>query len=230
MFVNTAVAGALFRLRLDGDHPGDANFTAHPAGFQWGGLEWRVLVANWIVGLIIGVLAFVLFFVWAIALGIVLQGNPADMQSIEGGSQSEKLAAFGHVMLGPGGVVSAVILLPTVIGLFYLGIRLMLFTPFAADTRSFDLGKAWGIAKGAMLALSVSVIAIFVADFIVGAVAGFLFGAAAGVSGHINEAKGWGSAAGTVLSGAINPPLFAGLALYVYRAQRGDPGVAATFS
>jgi len=230
LFANTATAGALYRLRFDGDHPGDNDYAAHAAGLQWGGLEWRVMGANLLVGLIIGFLAFVAFFIWAIALGVMLQGSPEDMQAIQNGGDSEKMAALGHLMLGPGGVVSAIILIPSLVGLFYLGARLMLFTPFVADTRRFDMVKAWTLARGAIVALMVTMVVIVVADFIFGALLGVVFAVVFGIAGHLDMAKHWSSALGQVLSAAINPPLFAGLALYVYRLQRGDTAVAATFA
>jgi hypothetical protein len=226
LFANTAAVGALYRLRLDGDHPGDNDFAAHPAGLQWGGLEWRVMGANLLTGLIVGFLAFVALFVWAIALGVMLQGSPEDLQRMQSGEDSDKMAALAHLMLGPGGVVTAIILIPSLVGLLYLGARLMPFTPFVADTRSFDMAKAWTLARGAIAALMVTLIVIFVADFVLSLALRAMFA----VLGHLGVAKHWSSALDEVLSAAINPPLFAGLALYVYRIQRGDTAVAATFA
>jgi hypothetical protein len=229
LFANTAAAGALYRLRLEGDHPGDQDYAAHAAGLQWSGLEWRVMGANLLVGLIVGFLAFVALFIWAIALGVMLQGSPGDLQDLQSGDQSDKMVALGHLMLGPGGVVSAIILIPSVVGLFYLSARLMLFTPLVTDTRVFDFGRAWVIARGAMVVLLVTLMVIFVADFVVGVAGGIFIGAFA-LAVHGDEANQWGGAAGQVLSAAINPPLLAGLGLYVYRIQRGDTAIATTFA
>jgi hypothetical protein len=230
LFLTTAATGALYRIRLEGDHPGDRGYAAGGAGIQWGGLEWRVLGANLLVGVIIGVIVFVVFFVWAIALGVAVQGNTAELQALQGGSDTDKMAALAHIMLGPGGLVTAIILLPAIAGLVYLGARFLLFTPLAADARAFDLGKAWALAGGAMPALLCGVILIFLVEFVIGGVAGGLAGLFATLSGHPGAGGVWGGAVGQVLGAAINVPLFAGLALFVYRAQRGDTAVAATFS
>ena len=47
-------------------------------------------------------------------------------------------------MLGVGGFVAALILIPSLLGLLYLGARLTVFTPLAADARSFELKCEFG--------------------------------------------------------------------------------------
>lgn len=227
-FVSTAVTGALYRLRLGDDHPGDDQFSAHPAGLQWGGLEWRVLGANLIVGLAIGVLVVVAFIIWAIILGVTVGSSPGDMQALQSGSEAEKLDALRHVMLGPAGLFTLVIVGPMAVALIYMVIRLSLFALLAADARSFDLARAWNLARGAMLALFVGSLVIFVIELIIGAVFGGIAGLAAGFSGQ--HGRVWGGVVGQLVGAATSAPLFAGLLLYVYRIQRGDMGVAATFS
>lgn len=218
LFITTAAAGALYRLRLESDHPGDPDFVAHTGGLQWGALEWRVMGANILVGVMLGALFILACFIFGVVLGVTMQSDPADLQAVENGSDAEKLAALGRLMGGVGGIVSALILIPSLLGLFYLAARLTVFTPLAADARSFDLGKAWALGRGAVLVLILGSLAIYGLEFLVNR----LLVAVAG--------KDWGSAASEVVSAAINVPLFAGLVLYVYRAQRGDTAVAATFS
>jgi hypothetical protein len=218
LFITTAATGALYRLRLESDHPGDPDFAANAAGLQWGGLEWRVMGANILVGVILGALFVLACFMFGIVLGVTMQSDPADLQAVENGSDAEKLAALGRLMLGVGGFVAALILIPSLLGLLYLGARLTVFTPLAADARAFDLGKAWTLSRGAVMALILGSLTILVLEFL----SNRLLVAMAG--------KDWGSAASEVVSAAINVPLFAGLVLYVYRAQRGDTAVAATFS
>jgi hypothetical protein len=228
VFVSTAVTGALYRLQLAGDHAGDDQFAAHPAGLQWGGLEWRVLGANLMVGLAIGVLVVIAFIIWAIILGVTVGSNPGDMQALQDGSQTEKLQVFWRLMLGPAGVLTLVIIGPMTVALIYLIIRLSLFALLAADARSFDVGRAWTLARGAMLALFLGSLVIFLVEVVIGAVFGGLAGFAAGIIGQ--QGRIWGGFAGQVVGAATSAPLFAGLVLYVYRIQRGDTGVAATFS
>jgi len=230
IFITTAATGALYRLRFSGDHPGDDAFAAHPAGVQWGGLEWRILGANLLVGLIIGVLAFVVFIIWAFILGATLGNSPADVQGVENGSEAEKLAALGRIMLGPAGALTLIFIGPAMIGLIYLGLRLSVFAPLAADTRSFDPVKAWALTRGAVLALLVGSVVIFLLELIIGAVFGGVAGFVAGFSGQVGQGRVWGGVAGQAVGAALNAPLIAGLVLYVYRTQRGDPAVAATFS
>ena len=115
VFVTTAATGALYRLQLSGDHPGDNQFAAHPAGLHWGGIEWRVLGANAMAGVAVSVLAIVVFIIWAIILGVTVVGSPGDMQTLRDGSETEKLEVFRHIMLGPAGILTFVIVGPTII-------------------------------------------------------------------------------------------------------------------
>jgi hypothetical protein len=230
LFLSAAATGALYRLRFAEDHPGDGAYAANPAGLQWGGLEWRVLGASLLIGVIIAVIFVVALIIWGVALGVTLSGDTAALQAVENGSDSDKMAALGRIMLGPGGLVSAVILIPTFGGVIYLAARLAVFAPLAAETRAFDVGKAWAMTKGAVLTLIVGAVVIYLVLAVIGAVAGGLAGLFAGVSGQAGGGRIWGGIAGQAIAQALSTPLFAGLALYVYRIQRGDPGVAATFS
>lgn len=232
LFVTTAATGALYRLSLAGDHPGDPAFTPGPAGLRWGGLEWRVLGANLIVGIGLGILAVMLLLFWALAIGFMIgaSGGGADLQAFEGGSAADKTAALARLMLGPAGVITAIIGIPSLLGLLYLGARLALFAPLAADTRAFDFGRAWSLAGGGVLALIVGTIVIFLIELMIGAVVGGFAGFAAAVTHNLGAGRIWGGIAGTTVAAVVNTPLFVGLVLYVYRTRRGDTGVAATFS
>ena len=142
--VSTAATGALYRLRLTEIHPGEGAFAPGPAGFQWGGLEWRVMGANLLVGIVIGVVVVIAVIVWAIAFGAAASATGgADVQLLEQGDQGDKMAAFYRLLLGPAGVVSALIGIPMVVGLFWLGAKLALVAPQAADTGTFNFGTAW---------------------------------------------------------------------------------------
>jgi hypothetical protein len=59
----TAAIGACYRIGLGPDHEGDPAFQVGPAGFNWGGLEWRVMGASIVVGLTVGLLAVFAIFV-----------------------------------------------------------------------------------------------------------------------------------------------------------------------
>ncbi|HEY2709920.1 MAG TPA: hypothetical protein VGI95_17870 [Caulobacteraceae bacterium] len=230
LFLTTLVAGALYRLKLSGDHPGDGAFAPGVAGFQWGGLEWRVLGANLLVGVAIGVVLFVAFIAWAFVLGASIQSQPDVVQAIQSGTDAEKTAAMIRLMMGPAGILSAAVLIPAAVGLLYLGARLALLTPLAADTRSFDIGKAWALTGGVTWAVIVGIVVIYVVEFAVGAIFRLVLGLGGSLVGQPQAAKIWVTILGQAIAAAINVPLFAGLQLYVYRAQRGDTAVAATFA
>jgi hypothetical protein len=231
LFLSTAATGALYRLRLTESHPGDGAFVPGPAGFKWGALEWRVMGANVLVGLVIGVVLVIAVIVWAIAFGITASTTgAADVQLLEGDDQSAKMEAFYRLLLGPSGVVTALIGIPMALGLFWLSAKLALVAPQAADTGRFNFGTAWALTRGAVLPLIVASIVIFFMQVVISAVLGGVAGFFAGLTGHVGQGSAWGGVLGETISAAINIPLFAGLVLYVYRTQRGDPGVAATFS
>jgi hypothetical protein len=152
------------------------------------------------------------------------------MQAFPGGSDAEKMAALRALMFGPAGILTLVIVVPILLAILYLIVRLSLFAVLAADYRRFDLARAWGLARGAMLALFVSTCVLLVIDLLIGAVLGGGAGFVAAATGHAGQGAAWGGVLGQTVSAAVNGPLFAGLALYVYRAQRGDEAVAATFA
>ena len=76
----------------------------------------------------------------------------------------------------------------------------------------------------------VASIALFFLQALISAVFGAGAGLFAGLTDHVGQGSAWGGVLGETISAAINLPLFAGLVLFVYRAQRGDQNVAATFS
>jgi len=231
LFITTAAAGALFRLGLTGDHPGDPAFAPGPAGFNWGGLEWRVMGANILVGIIIGVLAVIAIIVWAIAVGATAGvAGGADAQALEQGTQSDRIAALFRLLLGPAGLAAVIVGVPALAGLVWLSAKLALVTPLAADTRAFDFGKAWALTRGGVTALILGSILIFLLEVAIGAVAGGLAGLTAVLTRNTGSGQIWGGIVGQAADAAINTPLFVGLVLYVYRTQRGDTAVAATFS
>jgi hypothetical protein len=231
LFVTTAASGALFRLGLTGDHPGDPAFAPGPAGFNWGALEWRVMGANILVGIIVGVLVVVAIIVWAIAVGATAGvSGGADVQALEQGASSDRMAAFTRLLLGPAGLAAVIVGVPALTGLVWLSAKLALVTPLAADTRAFDFGKAWTLTRGGVLALIAASLLIFLLEVVLALVAGGAAGIIAALTQNSGLGKIWGGIAGQAADAAINTPLFVGLVLYVYRTQRGDAGVAATFS
>ncbi len=224
----TAATGALYRIGIGPDHAGDPAFQVGPAGFNWGGVEWRVLVASLVVGVIFVVLLTFAIIVWAFAFGVSAATQGADIQGLEAASgNQQQLAAFLRIMMGPAGVVSTIIAIPIVVGLLLLGAKLALFAITSADTRSFNFGHAWSLTKGALAPLIVTGIVIVVVQAVLGVVAGGIAGAIGAVSG---QARLWGGVAGAALGAALNAPLVSGLQIYVYRAKRGGESVAQTFS
>jgi hypothetical protein len=204
--------GALYRIGLKTTRASDPDLRLGPGGVQWTPVEWRVLGANVLLGVFFVVLMIVLVIVWAFTLGVVMIGRPEQLQALGKATTNwTRLQAFGHMMLGPGGIVTAAILLPAGALLLWLSAKLSLFAILAADTRSFDLGQAWSLTRGATWALLLTSFAIFVIQFLLGAFAGALFGG--------------------VASAAISTPLLAGMQTHVYAARRsGSQAVAAAFS
>lgn len=220
--VSTAAIGALYRIGIEPGHPGDARFRAHPAGLWWGALEWRVLGANILLGLILGLLTAALIFVWFMALGIVSVSLAG--QGLQGADASV-IIRFA--------LVSAVILIPGLLGLFYLGARWLIYPLYAADTGSFDLGAAWGMTRGASLAIVLALVVIFLAQSGLVVLSFIVAAGVAGVVGHDAAAPAaWGLIATQLVGTAISAPLGVGLQQSVYRALRPDGGVdvAATFA
>jgi hypothetical protein len=230
--VATAAVGACYRIGLEPDHGGDPAFRVGPAGFNWGGLEWRVMAANVVVGLIFVVLAVFALFVWAIAFGVSAATQGIDAKGLEAAPGSAaQMQAFLHIMEGPAGIVSALVAVPCVVGLAVLWAKLALFAITAADTGSLNFGAAWSLTRGALAALIWTTVAIFAAQLLAGMVAGFFGGVLAAVlrQGAVGG-RFWGAVAGQAVGAAISTPLFAGLQIFVYRARRGDVGVAQTFA
>jgi hypothetical protein len=231
--VSTAVVGALYRIGIEGQHGGDPAFQAHAAGLQWGALEWRVLGANILVGLIVGGVFLVIFIIWLIAFAVTAAGASApDLQALGGSDQAATGQALLRLMLGPGGIVSAVILIPGFCVLVYLSARLALLALLFADTGAFDFGRAWTMTKGAAPAIIVCWIVIYGAVFLIAASFGLVGGVFAAVASPGATGGGvWALVIGQSAGAAISAPMLAGLQLYVYNTRRGgDVSIAATFA
>ena len=242
----TLAAGALYRIALAPDHGSDYQrdnpvrlfhcdyeFRPGPAGMQWGSLEWRVLGANVIVGLIIGVVSFVFLIAWAIGLGVMVAGHMIDMGPLQSaGLQGREavLAAFGQLLLGPAGLLTLAILGPGLAIILYLSARLSLYAVAAADSGSFDMGWAWSLTKGATGAILVTLISYFLFAWVLAMVFGLLGGFLAKAAGFAG-ARQAAAIAGAAIGAALGAPLIAGLVTYVYRTERGGgASVAEQFS
>jgi len=228
----TAATGALFRIGVGPDHAGDPRFQLGPAGFNWGGLEWRVLGANVVVGVTFVVLAIFAIFIWAVVFGVsaATQGVSAEGLQAPAGSAAQ-MQAFLHIIAGPAGVVSIVVAIPLLVGLAFLWAKLSLFAVTAADTGGFNFGRAWSLTRGALRALIVSAIVIVIIQMVAGASAGFVAGVLAGLLGQgVDGGRLWGGVAGQAAGVSVNIPLFCGLQLFVYRSRRGEVSVAQTFA
>ena len=229
----TLAAGALYRIALAPDHGSDYQFRPGPAGMQWGSLEWRVLGANVIVGLIIGVVSFVFLIAWAIGLGVMVAGHMIDMGPLQSaGLQGREavLAAFGQLLLGPAGLLTLAILGPGLAIILYLSARLSLYAVAAADSGSFDMGRAWSLTKGATGAILVTLISYFLFAWVLAMVFGLLGGFLAKAAGFAG-ARQAAAIAGAAIGAALGAPLIAGLVTYVYRTERGGgASVAEQFS
>jgi hypothetical protein len=231
--VSTVAVGALFRIGLATDHPGDPNYVVGPAGFQWGSVEWRILGASLALGAVFVIPLVIIFIIWGMGLGATLMGQTDTLQNLRSGSTAERLAALGRVLAGPAGLVTLVIFVPTIVAAIYVGARLTLYNLIAADTGSFSLARAWSLMRGAVLAVIVAGIVLNLIQAALGGVIGFFGGLAAGLVGQVGASGLWGSILGQAAGAAINAPLFVGLELYIYRIQRGEGGdesVAATFA
>lgn len=232
LLVTTAATGALYRIGLEPDHGGDAAFSVGPAGLRWGSLEWRVLGANILVGVIFFFALVAIVIVWAITFGVSAAGQASDLQAVQAAQgDSDKMAAAIRLFSGPAGIISFIVLIPLLIAFCVLAAKLALFAVTAADTGAFNFSLAWNLTRSSLLALIVASIVIVLAQAVVGGVSGFLAGVAAGAFGQgVHSGSLWGGVAGQAASAAINAPLIAGLQIYVYRTKRGDPGVAQTFT
>ena len=231
IFVSTAAIGAFYRVGVESDHPGDLAYAVGPSGFNWGNLEWRVLLANIVVAVIIGVLLFFAILIWAVVFGVSAAASGATAQGLEAAPGSAaQMAAFYHLMLGPAGVVSVIIAIPFLIGLLFLGAKLALFAVTVADTGKLAFGEAWALTKGALGPLIVTTVVDFLAQTAVVQAVAFIAGVLAGALGQGPQGGLWGGVAGQIVAVSINGPLVAGMQIYVYRAKRGDAGVAQTFA
>jgi hypothetical protein len=225
--VGTAVIGALFRIGIEPFHSGDPAFQAAPTGLQWGGLEFRVLGSNILIGVIFGGVAVVFAIVWLIIFSVMAQGDSANLSALEGSNSAASGQALLHILAGPAGIVSMVLFLVLAVGFFYFAARLLVFNLLAADTGSFSLARAWAMTRGAVTPIILTLIIFGLLQGLVYLIGLIVLGGAA-ASG---QGVFWGAVVISVVTGAIIAPLSIGLQIYVYNARRsGDAGIAATFS
>ena len=231
LLVSTAATGAFYRIGLAAEHAGDPAFRVGPLGFNWGGVEWRILAANLVVGAIFFVLAVFVLFIWAIAFGVSAATQGVDAQMLQAASSSgQALQLFRRIMMGPAGIVTLIIAAPFVVGLVLLGAKLALFAITAVDLKRFAFGLAWSLTRGALAALIVTTIVIFAVQGFAGTALGLLGQGVAVISGHGDSAAIWGGVVRETINAGVNVPLISGLQIFVYRARRQDPGVAQTFA
>lgn len=218
VFTNTAAIGGLYRIGIGPRHGADDAYRAHPGGLQWGQLEWRVLGANIVFGLLIGVLLVAAIIIWALLFGVAEAGNAGEISSLAGDDTQAKLAGLMHLMTGTGGAITVIIWLPVTVALIYIGARLTTFAIGAADAGKFSLGEAWNATNGSVAAIVVVGVLNFLAQVAVAVGADFIGG------------KPWGSVVGEAVGLAVSLPVSVGLALLVYRTTRGEAAVADAFT
>jgi len=215
--------GALYRIALGADRPRDGRLHLGPAGLQWGGVEWRVLGANLLVGLILAPAVLLLFLIWAAGLGYLTVSHQIDvgaLTALRGGDP----AAMRALMSGPAGPLTAAILLPGAAALIWLAARLALVPIAAADVQRFDVGQAWTLTREAAWPLIVVALIVILlqiaAGLFGGLVGGFLAALAGGAKVDWPAATALAGAIGTAAAVAIGLPITAGAAAFVYRMRR----------
>jgi hypothetical protein len=204
--------GALYRLALAEDHPGDAAFEPGRSGFQWRGLEWR-LIAVALLGVLIALAAGVLFGVGYVA--------------VNGGVPTGPLA---HV--SPATVLVGVVVACAAV---YVAVRLSMAAPATVDRGQIRFFRTWPLTRGAALAifganllvaavvLGISLVAVFG-----GMAIGVLIGSAASFAaapeakmGAITTFTGAGAAFGAaVVHAFVGVPLSVGVSTAIYRILR----------
>ncbi len=231
--VSTMLTGALYRLGLEPDHPGDPDFRPGLAGIRWGALEWRVLWAGLLLGVLFAVMFIPVAIVWIIAL---LATGGGDALAAATAGRPQGLEMFVRLAQGPAGPVTIVVWGLGFLLLAYAYARLFLFPIFAAESGMFDLGGAarltrrvWVIALLGLLAIEA---VLYAASWLGGAAAGFILSQVGPLFGlPSGAAASWGGLAGQELRLVLAAPVGAGFAIYVYRTMRGDrTSVADNFS
>jgi hypothetical protein len=228
--IATMTIGALYRIGVEPDHPGDPAYAVGPGGFQWGALEWRVLLANILFGLVVYGPFLLVFILLGAGLAASPGGHAWAIQGFQSGDEAQRMAALLQLFTGPRLLVSGVVLIPAALIFIYVGARLALPSPQAADSGSFSFGQAWPRTRGAVLALIVAGVLILAAEAVATLVVNAGAGLISGLMGHASTGGFWGGKANQTVDAAINAPLFAGLLLYVYRADRAQADVATTIA
>jgi hypothetical protein len=227
VLVGTAVIGALYRIGIEPFHGGDTNFRAAPTGLQWGGLEWRVLGANLLMGLIFGGVTFFFSIIVLVLIGATAGSDSASLAALNGSDPTASSQALLHILTGPAGIVSLLLFLVVAGAFLFFAARLLVFSLLAADTGAFSFGRAWVLTRGALGAIIVTLLMFGLLQVAIWFVGLMITGGFAAAHGQIF----WGSVAIAVATGAIITPLSVGLQIYVYNTRRsGEPSIAATFS
>jgi hypothetical protein len=210
--------GALYRSALRQAHPGDDRLRLEPAGLQWGAVEWWVLGANLLIGVILALTLCVLVFAWAMGVSILAASHVVDINLFLKASAGDE-RALSTIMAGPTGALSLAIFLPGAALILYLWARLILTTILAADLGRLDLGRAWTQSRGATLALAVALIVVFLFELLAGSAAVFLGEALGDLTGQGQIVGLAGVALGTAIATGISLPMLAGAVAYVYRSE-----------
>ncbi|MGH6972022.1 MAG: hypothetical protein ACREEQ_10470 [Caulobacteraceae bacterium] len=215
----TAGAGALYRIALERDHPGDPFFRCGPGGLRWGAVEWRLLpieivvyVVNLCVAAAYAPLLQLVFTAAARADGLnVVRASVAASAAL----RSYHWIAF---VAGPAGVAYVCVVTPIVLIGVFLYVRLSVLGIAVADLGMLGLRKAWSLTHGIFWPIFGAEAILFGVALLARTTAYLAAVLLARADGHGAAAAAlWALAAQVAVSLMVLWPLVAGLRIYIYR-------------
>jgi len=219
--------GALFRIvHVERQHakrqPDDRVWSPGFGGFQWGGVEWRLLGAAVLRGLLFGLLAaLTLTVLAAVYVGLAAAEAGPNLPVADPAHWRRTLDPFGWTVMSGLGLVGAG-------GLCWIGLRLYLAYPASVARGRVQVLSTWILTKGHAWRIGGGVVLVLLP------VAGVML--AARIGQGMGATNGWGDsrlAAGVYRLVAclgqtfLMLPLGVGLMSYLYdRLDREDAGVS----
>ncbi len=199
LLLSVMAHGALYRLALEPDHRGSAEYVPGPLGLQWRKAEWRLT----------GALLLILFFCVLVILALsFLALLAATAIYVVQGAKTVTPTAFLNT---PGGLAVLLIGIVGVAALVWTLIRLSLAMPATVDSRLVQVFGAWGLTQGRVLDILAAAIVVGLPTIVLTGIVAALRESAPGVAIVIRIAA-------VLLASAVQAPIMVGVYTWFYRA------------
>lgn len=206
--------GALLRLALADQHPGEGDYRLGPAGLQWNVIETRLLGSILLLSLF--------FLLAAVGAAFVVMLTTLVVTVVTGASAKPAEA----LLASPAGVAGGLVLLVAVALILWSGARLTLSSPATVDRRQVLVFSTWKSTEGQVASLLACFAVVLLPGLALSMIANHLQQAAIGAAPGSSLTTPVFAAYALVV-GFVQMPFGVGISAYFYRRlqERTNPAL-----